>query len=72
MFILVVKLMEWTGDSFVLACFFLTAVVELFIIWLYPRVIHPLTASKEPFPEKYNELKNEMTKLCQKVEFNAE
>ena len=71
-FILVVKLLEWTGDSFVLACFLLTAIVELVIIWLYPKVIHPLTASKEPFPEKYAALREEMTNICQRVGFNAD
>ena len=42
-FVLVVKVMEWSGDNLVLAFFLSTTLVEVIIIWLHPRLIQPLT-----------------------------
>jgi len=52
-FLLIVKVMEWSQDYLVLVFFLATAFVELIIIWLYPKVIHPLTADMQPLPAKY-------------------
>ena len=63
-FVLVVKVMEWSGDNLVLAFFLSTALVEVIIIWLHPRVIRPLTESLQPLPDKYSSLKREIEKVA--------
>ena len=70
-FCLVVKVIEWSGDYVWLSFLGATAVVELFLVWLYPRVIKPLTSAKKPMPDKYGILKPEVEKLCQRVSFNV-
>lgn len=56
-FALIVKVMEWTGDYLVLAFLLATTLVEMVIIWLYPKVINPLMASTSPLPEKHASLR---------------
>lgn len=68
-FLLIVKVMEWTGDYLLLAFFFGTLIVELFVIWLFPRVIHPLTAATSPLPEKHKRLLEELEVFCDRVGF---
>lgn len=71
-FMFIVKVQQWTGDYLVLAFFCLTSVVKGAVTWLYPRVIHPLTASKQRFPEKYRRVEEELKAVCDKVGFNME
>ena len=59
-FVLVVKVMEWSGDNLVLAFFFCTTLVEAIIIWLHPRLIRPLTQSLQPLPAKYDTMRLEI------------
>ena len=61
-FILVVKVMEWSGESLVLAFFLCTTLVEVIIIWLHPRLIRPLTQSLHPLPEKFESMSHEIEK----------
>ena len=63
-FALIVKVIEWSGSYLVLVLFCATTFVELVIIWLYPKVIAPLTASYTALPDKYAQLKEKMQILC--------
>ncbi len=71
-FLLIVKVQQWTGDFLVLAFFLLTAIVKGAIVWLYPKIIHPITASKSKFPEKHNRAEQEIHKVCHSVGFNVD
>ena len=68
-FVLVVKVMEWSGENLVLAFFLSTTLVEVILIWLHPRLIRPLTESRDPLPQKFNALRHEIEKLTSKVGF---
>ena len=57
-FCFIVKVIEWSGDYIWLSFLGATAIVELVIVWLYPRVIKPLTSAKKPMPDKYGILKS--------------
>ena len=48
--LLIVKVMEWTGDYLVLAFLLATAVVKIVILKLYPMLIMPLFSSFEELP----------------------
>ena len=57
-FCFVAKVIEWSGDYIWLSFLVATSIVELFLVWIYPRVIKPLTSSKKPMPDKYGILKS--------------
>ena len=71
-FLLIVKVQEWTGDFIVLAFFLLTAIVKGIIVWLYPKIIQPITASKSKFPEKHHRVEQEINKVCHSIGFNVD
>ena len=51
-FLLIVKVVEWSGDYLTLVFFLATAFVEMIILWLYPRLIKPLTAKMTPLADE--------------------
>ena len=57
-FCFVAKVIEWSGDYIWLSFLVATSIAELFLVWIYPRVIKPLTSSKKPMPDKYGILKS--------------
>ena len=52
------KVIEWTGDYLLLAIFGGTALVKLLMMYIYPKVIMPMTGSYEPLPDYTHELVN--------------
>ena len=70
-FLLIVKVMEWSQDYLVLVFFLATALVEIIIIWLYPKVINPLFADMKPLPENYGLLREEVYQMCAREGFNS-
>ena len=60
-FLLVVKVSEWSGDYLVLVFFLATSSVEFIVMFLYPRIIHPITAKMSPLKDGH--LKNAILKL---------
>ena len=66
-FVLVYKLVEQTGENVHLCFLFGTCIVEIVIMVIYPRLIEPLTSSKEPIQE--GELKSKIESLCKEVGF---
>ena len=71
-FILVVKIMEWCGSYVIYAFLLGTTIVEIAIIYIYPRLIVPLTENLMPLPEKLSELKKEIENQAEKVGFPME
>jgi len=49
--LLVVKVMQWTGDYLVLVFFLCTSAVTISIRLVYPRLIEPLFSTHEELPE---------------------
>ena len=45
--LLIVKVMQWSGDYLILVFFLATGLVKLFLMWMYPRVISPLFSAYE-------------------------
>ena len=48
--LLIVKVMEWSGNYVSLVFFLATGFVKFTILWIYPKVIMPLFASYEELP----------------------
>ena len=49
--LLIVKVMQWSGDYLVLVFLFATALVKYIMMWLYPKLIMPLFSTFEELPE---------------------
>ena len=62
-FLIVVKVTEWSGSYLILVFFLATSSVEIVVLYLYPRLIKPLTAKMRPLPE--GPLKNEIWRLAE-------
>ena len=55
--LLVVKVMEWSGNYLVLVFFLSTAIVKLLLSYVYPVLIAPLFASYEDLPAWAKEIR---------------
>ena len=69
---LIAKVMEWSGDYLVLVFFLTTAVVKIFLSYIYPLVIMPMTSSTEDLPGYADKLRPFISKISEKAEFNPE
>ena len=49
--LLVVKVMEWSGNYLVLVFFLCTALIKFLLMYLYPLVVAPLFSSYEDLPD---------------------
>ena len=49
--LLIVKVMQWSGDYLVLVFLLATALVKFIMMWIYPKIIMPLFSSFEELPE---------------------
>lgn len=52
--LLIVKVMQWTGNYLVLVFLLATALVKLMLTWIYPKLIMPLFSSFEDLPDYVN------------------
>ena len=65
----IVKVMEWTGNYLVLVFFCATALVKLFLMWVYPRVIAPLFSKYEDLAsiDYASEIMEHVERTCEEV-----
>ena len=63
--------MQWTHDYLFLVCFFMTGVIRLVILYLYPVVIMPLFSSFEDLPEEHKELRGKIFELASRVKYRG-
>ena len=68
--LLIIKVCEWSGDYLVLVFFLTTTLVELVILWAYPRFIYPLSAKLSPLPDKYDSLRSRVKELTRSQGFD--
>ena len=68
--LLVVKVMEWTGNYLVLVFFLCTALVKFLLSYLYPVVISPLFSSYEDLPERASGMRGAIAEEAQEAGLN--
>ncbi len=66
----VIKVIEYSGDYLLVSFFFGTFAVELVIMYVYPRLIQPLTAKYEPLSKNNTALHGQIVDICDQVGFN--
>ena len=71
-FMLIVWVMEWSGDYLVLVFFLATSIVKLFLCFAYPLLIEPMTSSTETLPAYADNLMKFIAKVSAKAGFNPE
>ena len=65
--ILIIKVMEWTGDYLILTFFLCTAFVKLFLVIVHPILIAPLFSTITELPEWLDPIKTFLYEECEKV-----
>jgi len=69
--LLVVKVMQWTGNYVVLAFFLCTAAVTLLVKLIYPRLIEPLFSTNEELPEWMSPLRFHIVHEAERAGFGG-
>ena len=70
--LLIVKVMEWSGDWLVLVFFLCTFIVKLVIIYAYPILIAPLFSSIEKLPSWVDPIRFYLEDEAHRVGFEPE
>ena len=70
--LLIVKVMEWSGNYVSLVFLLATGLVKFILLWIYPKIIMPLFATYEDLPSYTDCIKEQIKIEATKVNCNPD